>query len=348
MASFETIAWRNDSLILLDQRALPVDETYVTCRDWESVALSIETMVVRGAPAIGITAAWGIVLGARALANELGQPEALEPVFSRLASTRPTAVNLFWALERMRRVVSANAEPVAQLEALEREARAIHEEDQSMCSAMGRHGASLFAPGSRILTHCNTGALATGGDGTALAVIREVWRQGNLEMVYADETRPFLQGSRLTAWELNRDRIPTRVITDGMAPWLMKKGLIDGVIVGTDRVAANGDVANKIGTYGLAIACRAHGIPFYVAGPTSTIDLKTVSGDLIEIERRPDREVTHVGDVRIVPIGVEVENPAFDVTPAELVTALVTEQGILRGPYNDGLRRHVAEATSRD
>jgi methylthioribose-1-phosphate isomerase len=209
---------------------------------------------------------------------------------------------------------------------------------------MGRHGVELFSSGSRILTHCNTGALATGGDGPALAVIRAVWSSGRLSMVYADETRPFLQGSRLTAWELHRDGIPTRVITDGMAAWFMKQGMVDAVIVGTDRVAANGDVANKIGTYGLAVSCRAHGLPFYVAGPTSTIDLETATGDSICIERRPDREVTHVGDVRIVPEGVEVENPAFDVTPAELVSAIVTERGVIRPPFASGLQKHVEEA----
>ena len=346
MASFETIAWRDGTLVLLDQRALPVEEVYVTCQDWQSVATSIETMVVRGAPAIGITAAWGVVLGARAVLNSDDPPQALDEIFAALAATRPTAVNLFWALDRMRRVV-AQTPSEELLTALEQAACAIHEEDKSMCSAMGRHGASLFTEKSSILTHCNTGALATGGDGTALSVIRTVWRDGRLNRVYADETRPFLQGSRLTAWELHRDEIPTRVITDSMAPWLMKKGLIDAVIVGTDRVAANGDVANKIGTYGLAIACQAHGIPFYVAGPTSTIDLDTPNGEAIEIERRPDREVTHVGDVRIVPTGVDVENPAFDVTPAALVTALITEQGILRGPYAEGLKRHVAEANNR-
>jgi len=345
MASFETIAWRDGTVVLLDQRVLPVEETYLTCTDWQTVARSIETMVVRGAPAIGITAAWGVVLGARAIHGGHAGVNNLEAIFEALAATRPTAVNLFWALDRMKRVVSRSSEADL-LTNLECEAEAIHAEDRAMCAAMGRHGATLFATGSRILTHCNTGALATGGDGTALAVIREVWRQGNLVRVYADETRPFLQGSRLTAWELHRDEIPTRVITDGMAPWLMKKGLIDGVIVGTDRVAANGDVANKIGTYGLAIACKAHGIPFYVAGPTSTIDLDTPSGESIEIERRPDREVTHVGDVRIVPTGVEVENPAFDVTPAELVSALITERGILRAPFAEGLQRHVKEANA--
>jgi len=308
-------------------------------------------MVVRGAPAIGIAAAWGVYLGARDASAPTWSAlrECLEPVFEGLAKTRPTAVNLFWALDRMRTLLNSLSSQTVSgvLAALESEAARIHEEDRQMCAAMGQHGAPLFAPGSRILTHCNTGALATGGDGTALAVIRAAWAQDRVSLVYADETRPFLQGSRLTAWELHRDGIPTRVITDGMGPHFMKKGEIDGVIVGTDRIAANGDVANKIGTYALAVACHHHGLPFYVAGPTSTIDLETPSGDVIEIEQRPAREVTHVGDVRIVPEGVEVLNPAFDVTPAALVTAIITEHGVISAPYGPGLSAQLDRTQKR-
>jgi len=341
-SGFSTIDWHGDALVLLDQRHLPVVEDYVRCADWVTVAEAITTMVVRGAPAIGITAAYGVVLAARATTE---WPADLDAAFDGLAGTRPTAVNLFWALDRMRRRVTSTAEldRRAALEALEAEARAIHDEDRAMCAAMGAHGAALLPEGARVLTHCNTGALATGGDGTALAVIRRAWRDGRLGQVYADETRPFLQGSRLTAWELHRDAVPVRVITDGMPGWLMARGEVDAVIVGTDRVAANGDVANKIGTYGLAVLCRHHGIPFYVAGPTSTVDLETATGADIRIERRPDREVTHVGPTRIVPEGVEVENPAFDVTPADLVTAIITEKGVIRAPYGPALAAQIAQ-----
>lgn len=337
------IDWRGDALALLDQRLLPTEETTVVCTDWPAVADAIKAMVVRGAPAIGITAAYGVALAARHRQPRL---DALRDALDGLAATRPTAVNLFWALRRMQTRLEALATaPAAEARAaLEAEAIAIHDEDRAMCAAMGRHGAALLPDRARVLTHCNTGALATGGDGTALAVIRRAWRDGRLTRVYADETRPFLQGARLTAWELHREGIPTHVITDGMAAFMMARGEIDAVIVGTDRVAANGDVANKIGTYGLAVLAAAHGLPFYVAGPTSTLDLATPDGSAIAIERRPDREVTHIGPTRIVPEGVAVENPAFDITPARLVTAIITEHGVIRPPDPAALAAHVARA----
>ena len=328
MSEFHTIRWAEDALVLLDQRKLPSEETYVRCESWAAVAEAITAMVVRGAPAIGITAAYGIVLAARAEAD-------LDAARAGLAATRPTAVNLFWALDRMTALGTSDPDRLLA------EAHEIAAEALAMCHAMGEHGAPLFPEGARILTHCNTGALATGGHGTALGVIRTAFAQGRVSLVYADETRPFLQGSRLTAWELHRDAIPTRVITDNMAAHFMARGDIDAVIVGTDRVAANGDVANKIGTYGLAVLCRAHEIPFYVAGPTSTVDLGTATGAEIPIEQRDPREVTHVGDKRLVPEGVEVFNPAFDVTPADLVTAIITEVGIARAPYGPALAAHV-------
>lgn len=343
---FETIAWTGDAVVLLDQRRLPVEETYLRCPDWPAVAEAITSMVVRGAPAIGITAAYGVVLAARAAAADGQHPrDALTEAFAGLADTRPTAVNLFWALDRMRRGLAAlPLDLPSAVRALEAEAQAIHAEDRAMCAAMGAHGATLLPAGARVLTHCNTGALATGGEGTALAMIREGWRQGRVSQVWVDETRPFLQGSRLTAWELHRDGVPLRVITDNMAAWFMARGEVDAVIVGTDRITANGDVANKIGTYGLAVLSQAHDIPFYVVGPTSTIDLDTPRGDQIRIEQRPAREVTHVGPTRLVPDGARVANPAFDITPARLVTAIVTESGVIRAPYGPGLAAHVAKA----
>lgn len=344
-SGFATIAWRGDAVILIDQRKLPTEETYVRCPDWPAVADAITTMVVRGAPAIGITAAYGVVLAARAAQGPL--TSALEPAFAGLAATRPTAVNLFWALDRMRHRLEAlgDVDRAVVIDALEAEACAIHDEDRTMCAAMGRHGADLLPDGARVLTHCNTGALATGGDGTAAAVIRQAWRDGRLVRAYADETRPFLQGSRLTAWELHRDGVPVTVITDNMAGWLMARGEVDAVIVGFDRVVANGDTANKIGTYALAVLCKHHGIPFYFVGPTSSIDRATADGAAIRIERRPDREVTHVGPTRLVPEGVPVENPAFDVTPAALVSAIITEHGVMRAPYGPAIAALPADGT---
>jgi methylthioribose-1-phosphate isomerase len=307
------------------------------------VAEAIVSMVVRGAPAIGITAAYGVALAARAGLRGVD----LEAAFDGLAATRPTAVNLFWALDRLRRrIAEVEAEGGDLGIAMLAEAEAIHAEDLAMCQAMGDHGAGLLSEGVRLLTHCNTGSLATGGYGTALGVIRSAARQGKLRAVLADETRPFLQGARLTAWELAREGLPVRVITDNMAAWFMLKGEVDAVVVGTDRIAANGDVANKIGTYGLAVLARAHGLPFYVVGPTSTIDLNMPDGTGIPIEQRPPREVTHVGQTQVVPTGVLVENPAFDVTPAHLVTAIVTEHGVLRPPFAEGLRAHVGKSVA--
>lgn len=333
MSAFHTIRWEGDAVVLIDQRALPADERYVRCATWPEVADAIRSMVVRGAPAIGITAAYGMVLAARAGAD-------LAEARAGLAATRPTAVNLFWALDRMYACAAGGAEGLLD------EAHTIAAEDLAMCEAMGAHGAALLPTGTRILTHCNTGALATGGHGTALGVIRTAWAEGRLDAVYADETRPFLQGSRLTAWELHRDAIPVKVIVEGMAAHFMARGEVSAVIVGTDRVAANGDVANKIGTYGLAVLCRHHDIPFYVAGPTSTVDLATATGADIPIEQRDPREVTHVGERQLVPDGVAVCNPAFDVTPADLVTAIITEAGVARAPYAQALRAHV-EAGSK-
>ncbi len=326
------IQWREGALHLLDQRKLPVHEEVLRCADWRAVANAIVEMVVRGAPAIGITAAYGVVLGAR----ELGV-DGLEPVYAGLAATRPTAVNLFWALERMRAVAASE-------EALLAEAHAIAAEDLRMCQAMGAHGAALLDEGTRVLTHCNTGALATGGHGTAFGVIHSAHEQGKIALVYADETRPFLQGSRLTAYELANAGIPARVITDGMAGHFMARGQVDAVLVGADRIAANGDTANKIGTYGLAVLCAHHGLPFYVVAPTSTVDLGCPDGSHIPIEQRDPREVTHVGDKQLVPTGVAVCNPAFDVTPAALITAIVTEVGVARGPFDEPLRAHLAQA----
>ncbi len=328
MSEVRPIRWVDGALHLIDQRALPTDERYLDYDDWREVAVAIREMVVRGAPAIGITAAYGLALAARA-------GEDLEEARAGLAATRPTAVNLFWALDRMATLFEAGPERLLE------EAHAIAAEDLAMCHAMGAHGAALLPAGVRLLTHCNAGALATGGHGTALGVIRTAHAQGKVAMVYADETRPFLQGARLTAWELHHEGIPARVITDNMAGYFMARGDIDAVVVGTDRVAANGDVANKIGTYGLAVLCKHHGLPFYVAGPTSTVDLATPTGADIPIEQRPAREVTHVGERRLVPEGMEVENPAFDVTPHELVTAIITEKGVARAPYADSLRAHV-------
>ena len=309
-------------------------ETHLACTTWQEVGAAIRDMVVRGAPAIGITAAYGVVLAAQA-------GEKMDAVFEGLAATRPTAINLFWALDRMRALVDAGAAPTR----LAHEASAIHAEDRAMCEAMGAHGAELLPADARVLTHCNAGALATGGHGTALGVIRSGHALGRVKLVLADETRPFLQGGRLTAWELAKDGVPVEVITDNMAGHFMQRGEIDAVIVGTDRIAANGDVANKIGTYALAVLCAAHDIPFYVAGPTSTVDLDTPTGAEIPIEQRPSAEVTHVGGRQLVPAGVPVRNPAFDVTPARLVTAIITEHGVLRPPYGPGLRAHVARAT---
>lgn len=336
-AAFETVVLADGAVRMIDQRRLPGEEVYVEARTAAEVAAAIKDMVVRGAPAIGIAAAFGVAVEARRLATEPELRARLATAIDALAASRPTAVNLFWALDRMRRVLAATGgDLVVRLEA---EAQAIWTEDLAMCQAMGDHGAALLPANCRALTHCNAGGLATAGYGTALGVLRSAWRTGRLASVLADETRPFLQGARLTAWELHKEGIPVSVITDNMAAWLMRQGQVDAVLVGADRVAANGDAANKIGTYGLALAAKAHGIPFYVVFPTSTLDLTLATGAEIPIEQRDAREVTHVGEKRLVPEGVGVHNPAFDVTPAELITALITERGVLRPPYGPALQK---------
>jgi methylthioribose-1-phosphate isomerase len=339
-----TVEWRDDSVVMIDQRKLPGTEVYVTCKTAPEVARAIKTMVIRGAPAIGVSAAMGLALGmkkSKATGTTKFAAE-FQKTCDLLASTRPTAVNLFWAIDRMKRCFGAAAQAGSSVDEikvrLEAESRAIHDEDVEACRSIGRIGAELVPAEARILTHCNAGALATAGYGTALGVVRGAVEQGKRVSVYADETRPFLQGARLTAWELTHDGIDTTVITDNMSASFMRQGLIDLVVVGADRIAANGDVANKIGTYGVAVLAKEHGIPFYVAAPSSTIDLATSSGSQIPIEERPAREVTHVGTTRLTPEQAKIRNPAFDVTPARYVTAIVTERGVWRPPYEQSLR----------
>ncbi|MGC9157644.1 MAG: S-methyl-5-thioribose-1-phosphate isomerase [Terracidiphilus sp.] len=352
-----TLAWTADGLRLIDQTRLPLEESYVLASTYEQVAEAIVAMVVRGAPAIGVTAAYGVALGAlrtQASAAREFAPE-FEKICARLAATRPTAVNLFWAIDRMKRLFAARlaaGDTLGQIqEKLLAEAHAMYEEDIRACRAMGAFGATLLPPAQTasgeigVLTHCNAGALATCGYGTALGVIRAGVEQGRRIRVFADETRPFLQGARLTAWELMADRIPTTVICDNMAASLMRRGRIQAVVVGADRIAANGDTANKIGTYNVAILAREHGIPFFVAAPWSTIDMAMRDGDAIPIEERPAVEVTHHGGRQLTPNGVEVCNPAFDVTPARYITAIVTDRGVLSAPYEESLRRMAAAAS---
>ncbi len=338
MSGFQAVEWTGEALRLLDQRRLPTEEVYRVYADPEAVARAIEQMVVRGAPAIGVTAAYGVALAAR---RRVGADEefrsAMGAVLERFARTRPTAVNLFWALDRMRRVIEGTPDPVRAAEALEAEARAIEAEDLAACRAMGRFGAELLPDPATVLTHCNAGALATAGYGTALGVIRAAAEAGKRVQVLADETRPFLQGARLTAWELQKDGIPVTLITDSMAGYRMRLGGVDAVVVGADRITRIGDVANKIGTYALAVLAREHGVPLYVAAPLSTVDFELSSGDEIPIEERDPTEVTHCGGARVAPEGVGVWNPAFDVTPAHLVTAIVTERGVARPPYTESL-----------
>jgi len=338
-----TIEWKDDAVVMIDQRKLPASEIYVTCKTAKDVAKAITTMVIRGAPAIGVAAAMGIALGMRR-STATGTKQFVtefQRICDMMAATRPTAVNLFWAIERMKRTFADGAQrglSVDELKTrLEAEARAIHDEDVQSCRTMGAHGAALVPDAARILTHCNAGALATAGYGTALGVIRAAAEQGKRIAVLADETRPFLQGARLTAWELVKDGIDTTVITDNMAASMMRLQEVDLVVVGADRIAANGDVANKIGTYGVAVLAKEHGIPFYVAAPLSTIDLDTPDGSRIPIEERNNREVTHVGASRLTPEGARIRNPAFDVTPAKYVTAIITERGIARAPYEESL-----------
>ncbi|HEY7446426.1 MAG TPA: S-methyl-5-thioribose-1-phosphate isomerase, partial [Vicinamibacterales bacterium] len=329
-----TIDWHDDTVVMIDQRKLPSNELYVRCRTAQEVARAIKTMVIRGAPAIGVAAAMGLALGLRKSKAAGTQKLAVEfyKMCETMAGTRPTAVNLFWAIERMKKAFAAGAaagESVDQIkDRLEAEARLIHDDDVASCRAMGAHGAALVPDRARILTHCNAGALATAGYGSALGVIRAAVEQGKQVTVLADETRPFLQGARLTAWELLRDGIDTTVITDSMAGSLMRDRQIDLVIVGADRIAANGDVANKIGTYTVAVLAKEHGLPFYVAAPTSTIDLNTPDGAHIPIEERNEREITHLGSSRLTPEGARIRNPAFDVTPHRYIAAIITEIGV--------------------
>ncbi|WP_305044450.1 S-methyl-5-thioribose-1-phosphate isomerase [Geoalkalibacter sp.] len=340
--SIKPILFEDGVVKMLDQRLLPTREVWNDYRDYQGVAEAITTMVVRGAPAIGVAAALGAALGARDIeAKDFAAFYAeLEKVCAVLGATRPTAVNLFWALDRMKECARRHDRlPLPELKArLLAEAREIAAEDERLNRALGANGAPLIGDGARVLTHCNAGALATGGYGTALGVIRAAVAQGKTLMVYADETRPFLQGSRLTAWELMRDGIPVTLICDNMAGYLMSKGEIDCVIVGADRIAANGDVANKIGTYTVAVLAREHGIPFYVAAPLSTIDARIADGGGIPIEERNAREITHLGEQRLAPEAIEVRNPAFDVTPARLVSAIITERGVVTGDYLQGLK----------
>src|SRR5438034_3541907 len=340
-----TIAREGDAVVMIDQRKLPGEEVYVRCKTAAEVARAIKTMVIRGAPAIGVAAAMGIALGIRTSKTTGTQKLAAEfyRICEQMAATRPTAVNLFWAIERMKRAFAKGVEAgesVDQIkDRLDREAEAIHDEDVASCRAMGAFGAEVVPADAHILTHCNAGALATAGYGTALGVIRGAVEAGKRVAVFADETRPFLQGARLTAWELVRDGIDTTIITDNMSGALMRQGRVDLVVVGADRIAANGDTANKIGTYGVAVLAREHNIPFYVAAPLSTIDLETPDGQHIPIEERNPREVTHVGGVRLAPAGELIWNPGFDVTPHKFITGIITERGIFRAPYIESLKR---------
>jgi methylthioribose-1-phosphate isomerase len=347
--TFETVAWQDGAVVLLDQRRLPGEEIYLPLKTPQEVADAIRDMVVRGAPAIGVTACMGLALGATRL--DVKSRQEFDARFAALcelfAATRPTARNLFWAVERMRGLVQSRRDtpPDEMAAILVAEAALVKEEDISACRAIGRHGAELLAPGSNVLTHCNAGGLATAGYGTALGVIRAAHEQGKIAMVLADETRPFLQGARLTAWELHRDDIPVTLIVDSMAGLMMQRGRVDAVVVGSDRIAANGDVANKIGTYQVALAAQDNNIPFYVAAPTSTVDLHTPDGEAIPIEERDPREITEMAGVRLAPEGIQVANPAFDVTPARLVTAIITETGVARAPYQESLPALVAAAS---
>ncbi len=343
----QTLEWTDFGVRFIDQTRLPTEEIYVNCRTHEEVADVIRNMVVRGAPAIGVSAAMGIALGVQN--SKAATIADLKPEFDRICDligkTRPTAVNLFWAIRRMRdKFDSLQTQPLPEIKAaLVEEAKRMHAEDIAANQAMGRHGATLMPSSGGVLTHCNAGALATCGYGTALGVIRAAVEQGKKIHVYADETRPFLQGSRLTAWELMKDNIPTTVISDNMAGAMMRQGKIGAIVVGADRIAANGDVANKIGTYTVAVLAKEHGIPFYVAAPFSTVDLETPDGAGIPIEQRNAREVTHIAGRQMVPDGVSVENPAFDVTPAQYVTAIITERGIARPPYDQSLKNLEAQ-----
>ncbi len=348
---FKTIAWKGDRVRILDQRKLPQEVRYLDCRNASSVAEAIRTMAIRGAPAIGVAAAMGIALGAKKIRSN--QPETfdktLEKVCHEMSQTRPTAVNLFWAVDRMKKIIRQThvlgVEKTRQR--LIEEALRIYNEDVEINKKIGENGKRLIRNGDGILTHCNAGALATAGYGTALGVIYAAREEGKQFEVFVDETRPMLQGCRLTAWELVQEKIPATVITDNMAGVLMKKGLVNLVVVGADRIAGNGDTANKIGTYGLAVLSKSHGVPFYVAAPASTLDLSLVSGEEIPIEERNIAEVTHFHGYPIAPKGVKAFNPAFDVTPHSLIHGIITEKGIIREPYTKNLKKMFSAFSSR-
>jgi methylthioribose-1-phosphate isomerase len=335
----ETIQWTDAGVVMIDQTRLPFEETFVTCRSYEEVAKAIRDMIIRGAPAIGVAAAMGVALGVLQT-NEADLDAQFERICQTLAATRPTAVNLFWAIDRMKRkFAELRRQPIAEMRrALVAEAQEVKREDIAICEAIGRNGAGLVPDHKTVLTHCNAGALATAGYGTALGVIRAAVAAGKQIDVFADETRPFLQGARLTVWELQQDDIAATLITDNMAGHFLKSGRIGCVVVGADRIAANGDVANKIGTYSVAVLAKENGVPFYVAAPISTLDLTLASGDAIPIEQRNPAEVTHVFGVPIAPEATLVQNPAFDVTPNRYVTAIITEKGVARAPYETSLK----------
>jgi len=336
--SFKTIEWKDNGVIILDQRKLPHEEIYLRYEDYHGIVQAIKDMVIRGAPAIGVAAAFGIALGIIKMEEMPWERfyEAFEHICDQFSNTRPTAINLFWAIQRMKKIVVQNkGMALDELKALvEKEAMKIFEEDIGINKAIGHNGKDLIKDGDHILTHCNAGALATAGYGTALGIIRAAYHQGKKIRVFVDETRPFLQGARLTAWELNKEGIPVTLICDNMAAYFMKKKEIDLIITGADRIAVNGDTANKIGTYCLALLAKEHGIPFYVAAPTSTIDLNTKTGNEIPIEERDEREVAYLGGKRIAPRGIEIRNPAFDVTPSSYITAIITEVGVFSPPYS--------------
>jgi methylthioribose-1-phosphate isomerase len=330
----ETIEWTGAGVVMIDQTRLPREQVFVTCRNYVEVAVAIRSMVIRGAPAIGVAAAMGVALG-------VAEDADFDRVCETLASTRPTAVNLFWAIDRMRALYKtlASAAHEERVRRMIEEAKLIREENIAICRSMGKHGAPLVPDGKTVLTHCNAGALATAGYGTALGVIRAAAESGKKIDVFADETRPFLQGARLTAWELQQDGIKTTLITDNMAGHFLHSGRIGCVVVGADRIAANGDVANKIGTYSVAVLAKENNVPFYVAAPVSTFDLTLRSGDEIPIEQRDAAEVTHVFGVHVAPENIGVENPAFDITPSRYVTAIITERGVARAPYEQSLKK---------
>jgi methylthioribose-1-phosphate isomerase len=346
----KTLEWTPEGVCFIDQTKLPTEEVYVTCRTYQEVATAIRDMIVRGAPALGVAGAMGVALGVKQSGAEdlLALRADFEQISKTIAETRPTAVNLFWGIRRMKdKLDSLSGQSIPQIkDALVLEAQKMHAEDIAANEAMGRHGAVLLPSSGGVLTHCNAGALATCGYGTALGVIRAAVESGKKLHVFADETRPFLQGSRLTAWELMKDGIPTTVIADNMAGAMMKQKKVGAVIVGADRIAANGDVANKIGTYSVAVLAKEHGIPFYVAAPLATVDLNTPDGDRIPIEQRSAKEVTHHAGKQVAPDGVRVENPAFDVTPNRYVAAIITERGIARAPYRESLQELASAAVA--